>query len=114
MRGEVGRDCQAVYQPAAAAERRFLARLRGGDDSGGAQQQPQQQVAAAAPAAPSPSPATASGSGKEDETGADGKGAPPLTPAQRAAAGDLVRSALLEDQRARTKELVDSAWQSLE
>jgi hypothetical protein len=97
VRGTAGRDCQEVYQPAAAAEQRALARLRGAAA-------PPAGAAAPPPAAPAAAEPTAGGGGGDD--------AP--TPSQKEAAGDLVRSILLEEQRARTKEIVDSAWQSLE
>jgi hypothetical protein len=40
--------------------------------------------------------------------------APELTAQQLAAAKDLARQILLEEEEQRTKEFVDSAWQSLE
>ncbi len=88
-----------MYQPAAQAEARAISRLL-------------QKQAAPAPVLaagqPAPPPAAAAPSSGQ----AAGEAA--LSPSQRAAADDLVRSIMLEEQRARTKELVDSAWQSLE
>jgi hypothetical protein len=48
--------------------------------------------------------------------GADGgqTAAPELNAKQLAAAKDLARQILLEEEQQRTRELVDSAWQSLE
>jgi hypothetical protein len=82
-----GRDCQEVYQPAAAAESRAAARLR----------------AVAAGAAQAPPPAS------------DGALPPPNTADQLSAeAKGFLRDELEAARQARNKELADAAWQSLE
>jgi hypothetical protein len=104
VRGVPGRDCQEVYQPALAAERRAVALLRRQQQQPGGEESPQRQPPASAPP-PREAPAAAPAAKEE---------AAALTPEQRRAAEDLMRSIMLHDQRARTQELVDAAWQSLE
>lgn len=106
-------DCVKLYQPAAAAE----ARLRGGPADG------QPHVAQVTPpvAAPAGEAAAqkrgreANPSASDASLGASRDGAQPQSAARlSAAAKDLIRAILEEEQRERTQELVDSAWQSLE
>jgi hypothetical protein len=123
--GMHGKDCQAMYQPAAAAEERFAARLR--------QQlvasQPQDNTSITAPGAgpgpsssPSssaPSPSSSSSSGPSRQQDEQLPEPQQLTAAEHMeqvpdAAKDLVRDILHEDNRQRTKQLVDDAWQTLE
>lgn len=88
VEGTHGDSCQQIYQPAAAAERRFAERQR----------QAQAQVQAAAPAAP-PQPAA---SGREEVA----------TLRKEQAVYD--RAAMAAQQERNTRELVDSMWQGLE
>lgn len=125
-----GKDCQAMYQPAAAAEERFAARLR--------QQlvasQPEDtslpdnttNTAASAGVGPSSSLSSAAASPSSSSSGPsrqqDAQLPEPqqqLTAAEHMqqvpdAAKELVRDILHEDNRQRTKQLVDDAWQTLE
>lgn len=119
VQGTHGKDCQAIYQPAAAAEQRLAALLK--------QQQivAQHQDSTADRAAERTAASTSSSTGGSTSTSDQG---PPATgmPSQQQltaadqlhavspAAKDLVRDILQEDNRQRTKQLVDDAWQTLE
>jgi hypothetical protein len=87
--GEPGHDCQAMWQPAAAAEARLAATQRSRTDS---------------TAATTDSPSVS----------ASGSGQPAEAARVPAAAKALERDILSSDNQRRTKELVDAAWQSLE
>jgi len=115
-------DCVQLYQPAAAAEARF----RVGQGAPAVQQplQPQQQAAqpsagarpVKAADAASSSQAAAAAAGAGGAGAGDGRSdQPPATTAHMsAAAKDLIRGIIQQEQRERTQELVDAAWQSLE
>lgn len=123
IQGAHGRDCQAIYQPAAAAEERFTARLRQGQqqvtDSG---TQPLQTAGSGG----SSSSRNSSGAASSSSSSTSSQLPPAAPPSQQAltaseqlqrvpqAAKELVRDIMEEDNRQRTKQLVDDAWQSLE
>jgi hypothetical protein len=117
-----------MYQPAAAAEERLAARLR--QQLVASQPQdtslPDQETSAAGSAGvgPSSSPSSAAAS---TSSSSSGPAIQPdthlrelqLTAAEHMqqvpdAAKELVRDILHEDNRQRTKQLVDDAWQTLE
>lgn len=120
VQGTHGKDCQAIYQPAAAAEERFAALLK----------QQQQLVAqhqnstvdrAAEGTATSNNTSTGGNTSTSDQgpTATGMQSQKQLTAADQMhavppAAKDLVRDILQEDNRQRTKQLVDDAWQTLE
>jgi len=134
-----GVTCVQLYQPAAAAEARFAAALRAAPPAAEPSSQAQSNTkrsdqgevnnrvssnpgdtAAAGPnsardGATSTSPLNRGGAASptSDRGTSAGDEAPPAA-SLPAAAKDLIRGILLEDQRARTQELVDAAWQSLE
>jgi hypothetical protein len=126
VEGTHGKDCQAIYQPAAAAEARLTARL---------QQQKQQLpvvAAAAVTAQQAPEPvggtsssssssrlASSSGDSRQQADNQREQQQQQLTAAEQLAqvpdaAKDLVRDIMQQDNRQRTKQLVDDAWQTLE
>ncbi|PNH04024.1 hypothetical protein TSOC_009860 [Tetrabaena socialis] len=85
QKGVPGRDCQLVYQPAAGAEARAVARLR---------QVQVEQVLEAPPAGREPVESSQSASMRIDK--------------------DALRTSLAEDLQQRNDELVKAAWQTLE
>eukprot|EP00775_Hariotina_reticulata_P003755 gene3755-biopygen5436 len=115
IQGTSGKECQAMYQPAAAAEARFAATLRTtGSSSSSNQSDPDR--ADMGEGAGSSSMSSAEGGAPEAATSpATGStGTSERLQEVPAASKALVREILQADNRQRTKELVDSAWQSLE
>jgi hypothetical protein len=101
--GQAGKDCQEMYQPAAAAEQRLRARLAGTATPVAAQP-------------PAPPPQTA-------QPGPPSSSAAPTPPEQQALnaaallsdeAKGFLRDQLLAEKRAREQELTEAAWQTLE
>lgn len=126
VEGTHGKDCQAIYQPAAAAEARFATRLQ-------QQQQPAATPVAAAADTTQQTPEPAGGGSSSrpvssssgdsrqqpEQQGAQQQQQQQLSAAEQlaqvpAAAKDLVRDIMQQDNRQRTKQLVDDAWQTLE
>mmetsp|Transcript_31246 Transcript_31246/g.79674 ORF Transcript_31246/g.79674 Transcript_31246/m.79674 type:complete len:167 (-) Transcript_31246:105-605(-) len=105
VKGTPGKDCQEVYQPAAAAEARFKERMQGElprAPSVIAPQQPDAQAASTDTSQPAQAPEPVSEEGV--------RGAEVLSSEAKA----WLRDELTAELRARNKELTDAAWQSLE
>jgi hypothetical protein len=116
-----------MYQPAYAAEQRFAAHLKQQQEEKrlSTAQQLEAAVAAAIQQAPQPaSSSSSSGSSSPkqqlpDASESGEQSQPQLTAAEQMqqvpdAAKDMVREIMHEDNKQRTKQLVDDAWQTLE
>jgi hypothetical protein len=112
-----------MYQPAAAAEARFAASLRTGSSASSSSSSSSSSSESAADAVVTQEPSTPS----QQLSPTEAPDVAALDPQQRDVsiseqlhkvvpdvAKDLARDILREDNRARTKQLVDDAWQSLE
>jgi hypothetical protein len=116
VQGVHGSNCQAIYQPAAAAEARFAASLQG-NSSIPASSSSSSASAATAEQNLSPdqlSSPTAAATADPEQQQQDVSLSQQLHEVVPDSAKDLVRDILREDNRARTKQLVDDAWQTLE
>jgi hypothetical protein len=125
VQGVHGSNCQAIYQPAAAAEARFAASLRGNSgspaSSSSSSSRPSATTAEQNANSHQPSSLTAAAAAaasasleQQQQQRQDVSLSQQLHEVMPGAAKDLVRDILREDNRARTKQLVDDAWQTLE
>jgi guanyl-specific ribonuclease Sa len=113
-----GSNCQAIYQPAAAAEARFAASLQGNSSSPASSTDSSASAAEAeqnsSPSRPSTPTAAATAGSEQQQQQQDVSLSQQLHEVVPDSAKELVRDILREDNRARTKQLVDDAWQTLE